>query len=380
VRHLLLAFGVSAATTLWIVHRARLRGGAVLDDRFDQPQKIHARPVPRVGGLGILAGVLAAVLGMNLSMGPQTAAIGLLLLVCALPVFLTGFVHDLFDNISPGRRLAAAALASGLAFFALDIGLHATSIPGLDWVVSFWVGALLLTMFTVSGIAHAMNIIDGLNGLSSMCAAIMLAAVAYVAFEVGDQMVGTLALAGLGAVLGFFIWNFPSGLIFLGDGGAYFLGFWLAEVAILLLVRNPEVSPLFPLLVCIYPAFETVFSIYRRYWLRSLPPSMPDGIHLHSLLYRRLMRWAVGRSSARALTRRNSMTSPLLWMLCCAAVAPAMLFWNNTTVIALFLGLFASSYVLLYRRIVRFKAPRWLKRVSGRSRPMPLGGGDNRDT
>ena len=65
-------------------------------------------------------------------------------------------------------------------------------------------------------------------------------------------------------MLGFFVWNFPAGLIFLGDGGAYFLGFYVAELAILLLHRNPAVSPMFPLLLCIYPVFETLFSIYRR--------------------------------------------------------------------------------------------------------------------
>jgi hypothetical protein len=73
-------------------------------------------------------------------------------------------------------------------------------------------------------------------------ACIMLTALAYVAFQVGDVQVGTLALAGIGAVLGFFLWNFPGGMIFLGDGGAYLLGFYVAEVSILLLVRNPTIS------------------------------------------------------------------------------------------------------------------------------------------
>jgi UDP-N-acetylmuramyl pentapeptide phosphotransferase/UDP-N-acetylglucosamine-1-phosphate transferase len=380
VRHLLLAFGVSAATTLWIVHRARVHGGAMLDDRFDLPQKVHTHPVPRVGGLGIAIGLLATALGMHLSMGAADAGTALLLLACAVPAFAVGLVHDLYDNITPRGRLVATSVSAALAFYLLDIAIRVTAIPGLDWVVSFGLGALLLTMFTVSGIAHAINIIDGLNGLAAMCVTIMLAAVAYVAFTVGDALVGTLALAGIGAVLGFFLWNFPAGLIFLGDGGSYFLGFWLAEVAILLLVRNPEVSPIFPLLVCIYPAFETVFSIYRRYWLRSAPASMPDGIHLHSLLYRRMMRWAVGKASARALTRRNSMTSPFLWVLCTASVIPAVLFWNNTAAIAMFLALFALSYLLLYWRIVRFRSPGWLKRFSGRSRPMPLTPGDNQET
>ena len=161
-------------------------------------------------------------------------------------------------------------------------------------------------------------------------------------------------------VLGFFVWNFPAGLIFLGDGGAYFMGFYVAEVAILLLHRNPTVSPMFPLLLCIYPVFETLFSIYRRRFLRAMPPSMPDGIHLHSLIYRRVMRWAVGNRSAKALTRRNSMTSPYLWLLCMFAAIPAVLFWDNTAVLAALIVLFGVSYVALYWRIVRFKSPRWM--------------------
>jgi UDP-N-acetylmuramyl pentapeptide phosphotransferase/UDP-N-acetylglucosamine-1-phosphate transferase len=171
--------------------------------------------------------------------------------------------------------------------------------------------------------------------------------------------------------MGFFVWNFPAGLIFLGDGGAYFLGFFVAEVSILLLVRNEAVSPIFPLLVCIYPVFETLFSIYRRRFIRAVPPSMPDGIHLHSLIYRRMLRWAVGDPrSVKALTRRNSMTSPYLWLLCMFSVVPAVLFWNNTPVLMACLLVFALTYVGLYWRIVRFKSPRWMRALATRPRPL----------
>jgi hypothetical protein len=130
--------------------------------------------------------------------------------------------------------------------------------------------------------------------------------------------------------------------------------------------------------VCIYPIFETLFSIYRRVVLRGRSPGMPDGIHLHSLIYRRVIRWAVGDRSAKALTRRNSMTSPYLWVLCMLSTIPAMLFWDNTAVLAGFLLLFAISYVGLYWRIVRFRAPRWMRSLG--SRPVPLGREDNRRT
>jgi UDP-N-acetylmuramyl pentapeptide phosphotransferase/UDP-N-acetylglucosamine-1-phosphate transferase len=193
-----------------------------------------------------------------------------------------------------------------------------------------------------------------------MCVLMMLIAVAYVAFQVADSVISAFALIGVGAVLGFFIWNFPAGLIFLGDGGAYFLGFYVAELAIMLLWRNPEVSPMFPLLVCIYPVFETLFSIYRKKCLRGMSPGLPDGVHLHMLVYKRLMRWAAGPAGARDLTRRNSMTSPYLWLLCMTSVVPAVLWWHSTPVLAAFILLFAVTYTTLYWRIVRFRTPRWL--------------------
>ena len=262
--------------------------------------------------------------------------------------------------MSPRRRLFFTALSAALAVGLVDAAIRRTDIPGLDWVVSYTLGAAILTVFVVAGIANAINIIDGFNGLASMCVVMMLVALAYVGFQVDDRLVALMALAGVGAVLGFFILNFPAGLIFLGDGGAYFLGFYLSELAVLLLLRNPEVSPMFPLLLCIYPVFETLFSIYRRKVLRGRPVGMPDGAHLHSLIYRRFLRWAAGERTARELTRRNSMTSPYLWMLCMSSVVPAVLWWDSTPVLALFIALFAFVYITLYWRIVRFRAPRWL--------------------
>ncbi len=220
--------------------------------------------------------------------------------------------------------------------------------------------AIGLTVFMVTGVANAVNIIDGFNGLAAMCVLMMLLAIAYVAFQVGDSLVLSTALIMIGAVLGFFVWNFPAGLIFLGDGGAYFLGFVLAELCVLLLHRNPQVSPIFTLLLCAYPIFETIFSIYRKKWLRGMSPGVPDGVHLHMLVYKRLMRLMIGTTPDRRKTARNSMTSPYLWVLCMLSVIPSVLWWDNTTVLTCVLVVFMVSYVLLYWRIVRFKTPKWL--------------------
>jgi UDP-N-acetylmuramyl pentapeptide phosphotransferase/UDP-N-acetylglucosamine-1-phosphate transferase len=371
---LILAFVVSLALTLLVVRSAKVHSHLSFDHDTSGPQKFHTLPVPRLGGVGIVGG-LGAAAGLQWALGHSSGLMLATLLLAGSPAFFAGVAEDLTKGVSPVRRLLATAVSALLAAWLLNALLVRTDIPGLDWVAQHAVGSVFITVLGVAGIANSVNIIDGFNGLAAMCVLIMLAALAYVAFQVGDTTVALVALIGLGAVAGFFIWNFPAGLIFLGDGGAYFLGFFVAELSILLLIRNPQVSPMFPLLVCIYPVFETLFSIYRRRFLRAVPPSMPDGIHLHSLIYRRVLRWAVGDRSAKALTRRNSMTSPFLWALCMLSVVPAVLFWNSTPMLAAFLGVFALSYVALYWRIVRFKSPQFMRLLA--SRPRLPGRGDN---
>jgi UDP-N-acetylmuramyl pentapeptide phosphotransferase/UDP-N-acetylglucosamine-1-phosphate transferase len=350
------ALTTSLLVSLWVI---RASSHASHDHDLSGPQKFHARPVPRIGGVGIFFGLLTSI-GLLWSRNSAEGRWALMFLASSLPAFLAGLAEDLTKTQSPRRRLFFTALAAALACWWVDAVITRTDIPGMDWLVSMQWGAVLVTMFVVAGVANAVNIIDGFNGLASMCGVLMLSGLAYVALQVGDTTIAWLAIAGVGAVLGFFVWNFPAGLIFLGDGGAYLLGFYIAELGVLLLHRNPTVSPMFPLLLCIYPVFETLFSIYRRKLLRGVPMGMPDGAHLHSLIYRRFMRWAVGERDARAMTRRNSMTSPYLWILCSLSVLPAMLWYHSTAIQAGFIFLFALSYLLLYWRIVRFKAPRWL--------------------
>ena len=131
------------------------------------------------------------------------------------------------------------------------------------------------------------------------------------------------------AGLGFLLWNWPRGLIFLGDGGAYFIGYLVAVLSFLLVARHRGVvTPWYPFLLFIYPVFETLFSIWRRKVVRGASPGLPDGLHLHQLVFRRLVRWAVGRRDAASLTLRNSLTAPYLWLLSSLAALPATLFWR----------------------------------------------------
>lgn len=357
----IVSFLSSLLITFLVMKSASLHGPLSADHDFSGPQKFHAAPVPRVGGVGVF---LAAVIGTAFAyalQGRDAPADGWLILLCSLPAFVAGMAEDLTKKVSARQRLMFTCISAALGVWLLDAVLRRSDIPGIDYLIRMTPFAIGLTLLCVTGLANAVNIIDGFNGLASMCVLLILLALGYVAFLVKDPLIMSIALLSAGAVLGFFVWNFPAGLIFLGDGGAYFLGFMVAELSVLLIARHAQVSPLFPLLASAYPIFETIFTMYRRRFIRGVPTGAPDGIHLHTLIHRRLIRaQRLPGPQDRRQTRRNSMTSPYLWVLCLLSVIPSVLWWYSTPILAVFLALFMGLYVFLYWRIVRFKTPLWL--------------------
>jgi UDP-N-acetylmuramyl pentapeptide phosphotransferase/UDP-N-acetylglucosamine-1-phosphate transferase len=357
---LLVAFAVSLVCCGLIIRLSRSRDMPWEDRDVLGVQKFHARVVPRVGGLAVWFGAAAVgawVVGSGLALSGNM----LLILACGLPPLLAGLAEDLTKQVGIKTRLLATALAGVLAFFFLGAQLREVQLPGLDWLMSFTWFSLLFTALAVAGVANAVNIIDGYNGLASVVVMITLLSLAYVAWQVGDSLVLSMALAGVGALFGFFLWNWPRGLIFLGDGGAYFIGYLVAVLSFILVSRHRGVvSPWYPFLLFIYPVFETLFSIWRKRIVRGASPGVPDGLHLHMLVFRRLVRWAVGRRDAASLTLRNSLTAPYLWLLSSLAAVPATLFWRQPHVLQAFVAAFCIVYVWLYLRLVRFRAPRWM--------------------
>lgn len=355
----LISFVVSVFLTLFAIKQAK-HHGAALDSDLSSVQKVHSHIVPRIGGVGIFFSVVLTGLA-TMWRAPAIGEAILAMLLCSSIAFSGGIVEDFTGSVSPTRRLILTMLAAIFGYWLLDARIeHIDGVFSYSLLLTSVWFSMPLTVLAVAGIANAVNIIDGFNGLASVVCICMFMSLGYVALQVNDQFILVAALMVAGATAGFLVWNYPAGLIFLGDGGAYFLGFMLGELSILLVMRNPQVSTWYAALLLIYPVFETLFSIYRRIFLRGRPASMPDGIHLHSLIFRRLVLWAVGRHDARALTRGNSMTSPYLWLLSLMAVAPATMFWSHSLVLILFCLLFVISYVWLYTRIVRFRAPHWM--------------------
>lgn len=348
---------VSWMVALLIIRFNHLHAGLTADSDTAGVQKFHTAPVPRIGGVGLFLGLFAVGAWVRYA-NPDVGIPMLWLLVAGTPAFLGGLTEDLSKRVGAWLRLVLTMVSALLGYWLLGGELTRLDVPGLDLALRWWPASLLLTVVAIAGVANAVNIIDGFNGLAAMVCVMIFGALAYVAYWVGDSLLWSSCAAMAGGLLGFLVWNYPRGLIFLGDGGAYFLGFMIGEISVLLVMRHPEVSPWFPMLLVIYPVFETLFSIYRKKVLRGMSPAVPDGVHLHMLIYKRLVRWAVGSREAGDQTQRNALTSPYLWVLSSLAIVPAMLFWRSTPILVSFVVLFALVYMWLYRSIVLFNVPK----------------------
>ncbi|NPA82131.1 MAG: hypothetical protein GXO31_05935 [Epsilonproteobacteria bacterium] len=312
--------------THYRVIRHSLQEGFLVDDLTDKPQLFHNKPTPRAGGIGIFLTNLLAIFN----------PIGWKFLAAALPAFLAGLMDD-FSSLSPRVRLVFQLISATLAVFLL--GAMIDSI-GFGIEVPFWLGAIL-SVIAITGVINAINIIDGFNGLAGGFSLLAFLSIAYVAYKVEDMVILEIAFINIAALIGFLALNFPKGKIFLGDGGAYFLGFALATLSLMLHHYHPgQVSQWYPLALLIYPVFEVVFSIYRRKFIEKKEATLHDNNHLHQLIFKKV-------------TKNNPNTSVFILKRVALFVLIATLFvWNDILMIMNVIG-FCGWYIFEYRKIVK---------------------------
>ena len=354
---LLILTALASAFTGFLILRYQDLHGHWSSDPVDAgPQKFHATPTPRIGGLGVMAGLLISGAALRvIERGSSSEPFGYLVFA-SLPAFLGGISEDATKSVSVAARLALTMLAAAAGVWFLGAVIPRLDVPGFDALLKWAPFAIAFTVFAVGGVANSINIIDGYNGLAAGHSIIALAAFAWVSAVVGDEFLFFSALAMAGALIGFLVWNYPGGRIFLGDGGAYLLGFWLGETGVLIVARHPEVSPWFPMLLLVYPIFETVFSMYRRKVVQGLSPGRPDRHHLHQMIYGYLTRRMP--SASEDPTRTNSRVAPFGWLMTLACAIPAVAFWRQTQWLVTASAVFCAAYLLIYGWLSRSKGDR----------------------
>ena len=358
---LLLDFGLVLAVSFvlsWAIVGTLPWHGHLTADHVAGVQKMHTHVAPRVGGIPIY---IALSVAWCLSADLETKKILATALLAGLPALLLGLLEDVTKRVGVAARFAATMASGALAWCLTGVALTEVDIVGLDQLLKIQFFAVAFTAVAIAGVANAVNIIDGMNGLAALTSIIMFAGLAAVSWQVADTALFVVALCGMAAIFGFFWVNWPWGKLFLGDGGAYFLGFLVAWVAILLVERNAQVSPFAPLLVCIYPVTEVLFSIWRR-WQRNSHPGHPDRHHFHSLFKRRYSRYFLRAKPDtglrnHALLHRNASTGIViacmnLWGLVCV-------YWTyaSTALSLLAIAVYVALYLILYFKMVRHSWP-----------------------
>lgn len=237
------------------------------------PRKVHQAPVPLMGGLAIYLGVLLAWLVSLEGRGAWSQVLGIL--AGATLLAIVGLLDDrglLHHQIKLMLAMPVAALI--LLASGIRIQLFSALFPG---PYSPWLDSAL-TVFWVVGITASFSILDHMDGLCAGAAAIASGFVTLLAILHSHLLVATLAAAVMGASIGFLRWNFNPAKIFMGDGGAMFLGFMLATLTIKLrfVGMAPSVGWMLPVLVLSIPVFDTTLvSISRA--RRGLIPFMTPG-------------------------------------------------------------------------------------------------------
>jgi UDP-GlcNAc:undecaprenyl-phosphate GlcNAc-1-phosphate transferase len=343
------AFGLAAIVAVLatpLAARLASRVGAV-----DHPKArgLHDRPTPSLGGLGILAGVLAA----GLVFLPGEPPIKGILAGAAL-IALVGALDDVFD-LPPGVKLLGQILAA-LAPVLLEVRVENITLPFLG---AIYFGPLLGGVLTVLGMVAVMNVVnftDGVDGLAAGVCTIAALTFAVIALSLARTDAGVLAAITAGAAVGFLYHNFHPATVFMGDSGSNLLGLLLACVAVQGVLKTAAVVALvFPLVILAVPILDTGFVVAKRIKYRR-PVYAADRWHFHH------------RFANIGFSQRRTVAYLYGWTLALAALALALRFvpysddhgtfhtgWTLVMVSFGLLALAASFYLVYVLEILKFR-------------------------
>ncbi|MGG0720085.1 MraY family glycosyltransferase [Robertmurraya massiliosenegalensis] len=244
----------------------------------DRPndRKVHAKVMPRMGGLAIYISFL---IGVFIFQPPQDYHLPIM--VGGLIIVLTGILDDIYD-LSAKTKFIAQVIAALVVVLWGGITMPFINVP-FGGEIEFGFFTIPITIIWIVGVTNAINLIDGLDGLAAGVSSIALITLSVMAIIMGNTYVIAIATLVLVSTLGFLFYNFYPAKIFLGDTGALFLGYIIAVLSLLGFKNVTIISFIIPILILGVPLSDTFFAIIRR-MINKQPISAPDKSHLHHCL------------------------------------------------------------------------------------------------
>jgi UDP-GlcNAc:undecaprenyl-phosphate GlcNAc-1-phosphate transferase len=308
-------------------------------ENYQAIQRIHLNETPRLGGAIYLITLTGYVAYSNTS---ESAYILKTIFFCLIPIILTGLKEDLFHNVRPAIRLISLFFAAWLFRMKFTGALPILdNIPIIGMLFFIQGGASLFYILSITAIANGMNMIDGVNGLCVAIALSILSTLLFLCYKTTDTVLLSVIFTLILLLIPFACLNYPFGRIFLGDLGAYSLGFIVSALTIIFFGRHPEISPWGGVLVLIYPATEVIFSLLRRV-ANGISVFNPDTIHLHLKLYNYFKERLYLDSLA------NALVTPVLCMLWIFPFIAITFTYKKQVFIWISIALFMIIYILIY--------------------------------
>ena len=276
----MIALGIALILTPAVIAFARQTGA------LDKPdaRKVHVRPIPRIGGIGIYAAFMASILVQLIfaDVTPEfmTSLIGLM--IGGTIIVAIGIIDDYCD-LPAKVKLLGQIFAAAVLVIGFDVRIDVITDPFGDYIYLEFL-AIPATIFWVVGLTNTVNLIDGLDGLAAGVSSIAAVTIFLVAMEEGIPFVAMVTAALAGAAVGFLYYNFNPARIFMGDTGSMFLVFMLAGISVVGAVKSAAtIALIVPILALGLPILDTTFAIVRRA-RNHRPIFKPDKGHLHHRL------------------------------------------------------------------------------------------------
>lgn len=283
-----LFFLLLGSLTSWLAILLCLRAG-IGQGGASEPQHHHTHTgvVPRIGGIGILLGFSITYLlcFLYLDRLDNKSLIHYAILAGAVASFLLGLIDD-FKPLGAKVKLLAQIIIAMLAH-ACGISIENFSIPFTDTVLDLGLLGLPITVIWIVSIMNLINLIDGLDGLAGGIGLMLMTLLAYLAYESGVAISLILSLGMIGAILGFLFFNFPPAKVYMGDSGAYLIGYAIASLSLINSEKGTVLAALIaPVLALALPIADVVYAMLRR-GLAGLPIFRPDQGHIHHRIMKR---------------------------------------------------------------------------------------------
>lgn len=245
----------------------------------ENSRTVHHGQIVRIGGLAIFCAFFVTMAFFMKADSTINA-----IMVGGFIVFIGGLIDDIYD-LKPIIKFAIQTI--GALYVVLVGGIRLSEI-NLSFIhIDFSVISILISIFWIVGVTNAINLIDGLDGLSCGISSIVLIVVGLIALFMGRRDVCIIAIILLGSILGFLPYNFHPAKLFVGDSGALFMGFMIACLSLMGFKTSTFISLGFPIIILFVPLADTSLAIIRRK-VSGHKISEADRSHLHHVLMYKL--------------------------------------------------------------------------------------------